>query len=610
MDENPAICATCGETNRSTEPDQTMKVTSLYYRKQNLANAGTALVMLCATLAMKTNAATDAKGGEVLYNGIQLPAEWPPMAPVKSRAVMAVPYLANPPAVIPIDVGRQLFVDDFLIAKSTLIREFHYPEKYKGNPILKPETLTELQGGKFPVAAMISDGVCYDSWAHEFKMWYQGGWRDGTMIATSKDGLSWTRPETDIEPGNNRVLPKRPRLIRHGTGICIDPYTKDAAQRFKMLIFEDKKTFAYISPDGIHWNLKGELPDCGDNTTMFYNPFRKKWVFSIRLYRDGRSRNYFECDDFLTGMHWDKEKESPWTGADVKDLPDQRVLALMPTPEEIVKESAATNKSVAELTKSYRAAFGDPPALYNLDAAPYESIMLGVFGIVRGPMSSKAWNRSHTVKFNDLELAYSRDGFHWDRPDRKPFLKSTHKDGDWEKGYLHAGVGICTVVGEKLYFYYSGWSGEAPKGKDTYAGGSTGVAFLRRDGFASMNAGDSVGTLTTRTVTFQGRNMFVNLDAPKGELKVEVLDESGKVIAPFSAENSIVTQGDSAKQPVKWKGADDLSKLSGQKVKFRFSLKQGELYSFWVSPDSNGASHGYVAAGGPDFPGPIDTVGK
>jgi len=125
-----------------------------------------------------------------------------------------------------------------------------------------------------------------------------------------------------------------------------------------------------------------------------------------------------------------------------------------------------------------------------------------------------------------------------------------------------------------------------------------------------MNAGASSGTLTTRPVTFQGKYLFVNAKAPKGELKVEVLDEQGKVIVPFSADNSLAIAGDSTKQQVKWKGADDLSKLSGQKVKFRFTLKGGELYSFWVSPEISGASHGYVASGGPDFPGTMDTVGK
>ena len=44
-------------------------------------------------------------------------------------------------------------------------------------------------------------------------------------------------------------------------------------------------------------------------------------------------------------------------------------------------------------------------------------------------------------------------------------------------------------------------------------------------------------------------------------------------------------------------------------LKLRFTLTNGRLYAFWVSPEATGASHGYVAAGGPGFKGPTDTVG-
>jgi len=100
----------------------------------------------------------------------------------------------------------------------------------------------------------------------------------------------------------------------------------------------------------------------------------------------------------------------------------------------------------------------------------------------------------------------------------------------------------------------------------------------------------------------------VNVDAPKGELRVEILDEKGKAIAPFSRANCIPITTDKTLQAVRWKGADDLSAISGKPVKLRFHLTNGELYSFWVSPDKSGASHGCIAAGGPGFTSPTDTV--
>jgi hypothetical protein len=44
-------------------------------------------------------------------------------------------------------------------------------------------------------------------------------------------------------------------------------------------------------------------------------------------------------------------------------------------------------------------------------------------------------------------------------------------------------------------------------------------------------------------------------------------------------------RADKTLQSVKWKGARDLSSLAGKPVKFRFHLRNGALYAFWVSPD-------------------------
>ena len=138
----------------------------------------------------------------------------------------------------------------------------------------------------------------------------------------------------------------------------------------------------------------------------------------------------------------------------------------------------------------------------------------------------------------------------------------------------------------------------------------TSLATLRRDGFASLDA-DGRGTLTTRPVLFTGKHLFVNadVDTGAGELQAEILDESGQVIPPFSRTNSIPVRADKTLQAIRWEGATDLSAATARPVKIRFLLKNGKLYSFWVSPDESGASHGYVAAGGPGFVGPTDTVG-
>jgi hypothetical protein len=246
---------------------------------------------------------------------------------------------------------------------------------------------------------------------------------------------------------------------------------------------------------------------------------------------------------------------------------------------------------------------------YNCDAVAYESLMLGLFAIHQ----REGDKETGQPKKNEIFLGFSRDGFHWDRPLREPFIPISETQGDWNWGNVQSVGGGCLVVGDKLYLYYSGraGSGRLPKEKSFWdADGATGVGFLRRDGFASMDAGNSEGILTTRPVRFQGKRLFVNAAAQRGQLRAEIVDRQGKVVAPFTKDNCLPMRADKTLMEMRWKGINDLSALANKTVKLRFTLRNGSLYSFWVSPDASGASHGYAAAGGPGFTGAIDTVGQ
>jgi hypothetical protein len=129
-----------------------------------------------------------APAGERLPNGIVLPDEWPPKSHPVTREPMAVPYLEHPPEVIPIDGGRQLFVDDFLIEETTLKRTFHQAEYHPACPILTPDKPWERAEGK-PTAMVFSDGVWYDPSDKLFKMWYMGDYVRTTCYTVSRDGV-------------------------------------------------------------------------------------------------------------------------------------------------------------------------------------------------------------------------------------------------------------------------------------------------------------------------------------------------------------------------------------------------------------------------------------
>ena len=144
---------------------------------------------------------------EKLYNNIVLGDKFPPKYDISVlENQLPVPYLENPPEVINISLGRQLFVDDFLIEETTLSPEYHSAKKMEGNPVFFPQTPWEKGDDILPCAAPKSGGVWYDGKENKFKMWYEAGWLNQMAYAESDDGINWTRPDLDVEPGTNKIL--------------------------------------------------------------------------------------------------------------------------------------------------------------------------------------------------------------------------------------------------------------------------------------------------------------------------------------------------------------------------------------------------------------------
>src|SRR5262249_45470501 len=147
-----------------------------------------------------------------------------------------------------------------------------------------------------------------------------------------------------------------------------------------------------------------------DRTTVFYNPFRKVWVnsmrrkadfpaTSLRAAYDGRGRFYAESRDLMT---WDHKNpfDTYWTGPDEKDPP-------------------------------YEGPDGESPELYNLDAVAYESVMVGMFSMFY-PGKGYRDHKKPGPTLVELNVGYSRDGFQWVRPTRgvadKAFIPASNEE--------------------------------------------------------------------------------------------------------------------------------------------------------------------------------------
>lgn len=514
----------------------------------------------------------------VLYNGIVLPNEWPPRTgdPYSSQP-MVTPYLDNPPSVIPIDVGRQLFVDDFLVKETNLRRVFHQAEKYEGNPVIDQ-------------AGFRQGGVFYDFDKRQFVASYRrepaGGVQNPLTFASSNNLIDWqeiSSPFAPIASPNAFWLHFDSNTLEtawYMMGVDrVEPRPSDDPNvPFINALWENTM---HKSSDGQTWYNGVPLGRSNDYSSFFYNPFREVWVMSVKhnVPRVGRtlyrSRYYAERNSIeSSGSFHDAVF---WINADVQDEPHPEV--------------------------------GDEAQLYSLHGVAYESLILGSFQIHLGPTNEIASERG-VPKYNEIKLGFSRDGFHWDRPDRTSFIKGTYNEGDWDRAFINIPQGGVLVVGDKLWFPYNAYSGIAPNGSEgMYNGAGIGLATLRRDGFASMEAESATGTLLTRPLTFSGKHLFVNVDCPGGELRVEVLNEDGEVIEGLNAEACESVRTDATLHKVSWASVEDLSGLEEQPVQFRFHLTNGKLYSFWVSPDENGASYGYLGAGGSGHESIVDSKG-
>lgn len=501
---------------------------------------------------------------DALYNGIKLPAQWPAKRnyATQIRKGMTPSEFWSQPEIVYATVGRQLFVDNFVVKSTTMRRTYHYPE-VQDQPVLTPDKEWETNAkGTAKFAAPFSDGVWYDEQDGKYKMWYMAA-DDATCYAESADGINWTKPVLDVEAGTNIV---RRGTVRDASSIWIDKTGNGA--RYKM--FEvaggaGKWAYHYLtSTDGIHWrDQQAASGSVADRSTVFYSPFRNVWAWSMRHNvrvnstdpYTVRARDYMEDTDPAAGNKNAKASlDCFWFG------PWQSEQKWAPNMDN-----------------------DGAPGIYNHDAMPYESIMLGFFSVWQGP-ENDVCNTLGMIKRNQIMVGYSRDGgYSYQRDDMSPFIAIDETAGSYRGGNLQSAIGSPIIVGDKLYFYFS-----ARKMENKVEVTTTGLATLRRDGFASMSGS---GLIVTQPMLFEGNTLWVNARIG-GSLKVEILDSNGNVLNDYTT--TLSTADACAIKVVD--GIDGIVK--NKAVSLRFTANDCDIYSFWVGDDA-GHSNGYTAGGGP-----------
>lgn len=479
---------------------------------------------------------------------------------------------------------KQLFIDDAIIASMNgLSKTQHQPVDYDQNPVIVPDRPWEHR-------RIVFGSTYFFPEEGKFKCWYlvinlrdsRPGWQvpkaarsaspeapsvplnESAFIcyAESKDGIHWEKPNLGIweyrgSKENNIVLGHQGSHF-DSTSVIYTP--DDVEQPFKMMVFQGRWPYeknkikdvwgpilgpdfkfgikrqghyGWHSTDGIHFTpyKSDPLLKVSDRSMFWYDPVRKAYVGSAKSSLNGkRAHRFAQSQDFV---NWELTKT--WLmQADERDHPRDQIDG------------------------AYGFRYG----------AQYV-----------GFVEMRRVRNDHARI--DQELMVSRDGEHWQRPIRQPFIPFGSKQS-WRHTVIKVFANPPIQHDGKLWIYYGGSRGSVDYYANDEAFQALSLARLRLDGFVSIDAGDEIGVLKSREVVLAGTELHINANAGAGELRVEIQDSDGNSIPGFTLSDFQPVRTDALDATIRWNKNPSLAVLKGKRVQLLISMSNGELYAIWT----------------------------
>ena len=407
----------------------------------------------------------------------------------------------------------------------------------------------------------------------------------------SKDGVNWYRPMLPYVswPGHDRTNILLD-LDSGGTAVYasvfVDPENKEWP--YEMFVMRSPKlgnvvnkvgslpapghhvlgSYRYRSKDGKDWDLvEGPLMTTprGDVCYVYRQP-------------DGSYVSYFK----INGDVRDENRIIPY---------DNDTLTIRKVARRTSPHGSEWGNQVTVLSPDWR----DPDFTQFLEVCPVK---------VEGGYVALVNYYNPAIQTMSLQLAASRDGIHWWRPDRRPALANPPL-GDYGGGMIWQ-MHHPIVEDGNMHVYYAGSEGlhgeifDTRFGPRIEVGGESVIAietptlifntalcratweFDRLWALAPSAGGPTYGEAVTHPGNPEGSRLAVNLLVRNGgEFRAELLDKSGRPVPGFSVEDCHPISGDHRQTTVAWKGGE---KAPAEAVKIRFVLRRAFLYGYdWES---------------------------
>ena len=477
--------------------------------------------------------------------------------------------------------SRDLFIDDHLIASMENVELLvHHPERKELTFIFDQP----WEGDGQNYFTVFQDDEKYRMYYHA---WGQFPSRPLTIAyAESDDGLHWVRPSLGIcsfngSKENNIVLDKVADSVEcHDFNPFWDrkPGTSPDA-KYKAVGFgwstdpAKNGLYAWKSPDAVHWTRIRDTPVLTNapfdtQNVAFWSQLEQCYVLYYRHFRGGVDVNAgtriilkATSDDMI---HWTPQGEIEF-----------------PEGEGPRHDAQFYTNQILPYYRAPQLYIGFP-ARY-VDRGVNETTKLLPGWEARQKRIAQEQRLGTTV--TDSVFISSRDGLHFRQSSDvfvKPGLRTDH---NWCYGdnYLAWNVVETASLDDDSPRELSIFSVESYQ-----TGGESRLRryALRIDGFSSLHANSRAGTVVTKPIIFEGKELSLNVStSAAGLVRVELLNADGSEIPGFNADDCDPIYGDSLDRRVTWKSNADLSAFAGKPIVLRFYLVEADIYSLqWVTP--------------------------
>lgn len=452
----------------------------------------------------------------------------------------------------------QLLVDDYLVADTQKVTRTYHPfVKHADNPLVKADKPWE--GNNVYVYGTVlpnESGPGYRMWYHALPE-KKGEDYYRLLYATSRDGLRWDKPNLGLVDykgsKDNNIFIRRGKRD-HIASVIHTPWETNPAHRYLMINFDGDVPsgsgyMAAWSADGIRWTDaadKAVFNKGGDVGQFLYDFQRKEYV------------GYVKNGAKVSGLR------RRAVGRIATDDPVR-----WPDPKLVIAPDTLDDRWAKGILRT---------SFYGLSAFNYETMYLGFLWVFRATDEEEGYFDGPIY----CELVTSRDGVHWLREEGdRPAILDVGPKNAWDDGMVFSATQPL-VVNNEVWLYYGGTDGEHAAKEPWHSG--IGLATLRKDGFASLDAGSDAGTITTKPLSGARGALHVNCAAAAGgSVRVEVLDAKGNVVPGYGRDDCKAVSGDAIDATVTWAGRKELPAASP--LRLRFVLQNASLYSFMAGPD-------------------------